>query len=104
MLFSSEELEKMAEDIKYADGKLTKLQSIVAMSTRICEENGFVLENGDRPAAKNGGFIRSLAFSVAGDGTMEFSVGLEDLSGRKSVISASTEAEFVRKLQELKKS
>ncbi len=103
VLFSSEELEKMAEDPSYADGKLNKLQSIVAMSTRICEENGFVLEHGDKPATQDGGYIRSLAFSVAADGTMEFSAGLEDLSGRKAVISASTESEFVRKLQELKK-
>ncbi len=103
VLFSSEELEKMAEDPTYADGKLNRLQSIVAMSTRICEENGFVLEHGDKPATQDGGYLRSLAFSVSSDGTVGFSAELEDLNGKRSIVSATSEAEFVKKLQALKK-
>ena len=102
VVFSSEELEKMADDAKYAQGKLNRLETIVNMSTKICEENGFVLETGDMPKTPDGGYLRSLTFSIGSDGVLQFSAELEDLSGRKSVISATSEDDFVRKLQALK--
>ena len=62
-----------------------------------------MLEHGDKPATQDGGHLRSLAFSISQDGTVGFSAELESLGGKRSVVSASSEAEFVKKLQALKK-
>ena len=101
VVLSSDEIEKMADDIRYAEGKLNRLQSIVEMSTRICEENGFVLPGGGKPSA-GGGYLKSLTFAVNNDGSMQFTAELEDLSGKSSLITASDENDFVKKLQMMK--
>ena len=44
VVFSGEELEKMADDPEYAKEQINKMQRMVEMSKRICEQNGFLSE------------------------------------------------------------
>lgn len=80
VLFSSEELEKMASDEKYEKEYMERIQGAVRMSERINEENGFGSVFG-----KNGEESRITKMGVAfnKDGTMTYFAELEQMSEKQ---------------------
>ncbi len=78
VMFSSEELEKMANDEEYAKEKLHAVQTAVDMSKKICEQFGF-----ERAEGKEGGVINKIAISFNEDGTMSIFAELEKVSEKQ---------------------
>lgn len=116
--FSSEELEKMADDPEYAKEQLSKLQTIVDMSRKISEQFGFEPAFGQTVTGK-GDILRSLTVSTDKDGNLQFFAELEKLSEKQRerieekreesradrtkavTISASSEEDLIKKLSEI---
>lgn len=81
VILSTEEIEKMASDEKYAEEKMNKVKTIVDMSDRICEQFGF------ERAWENGGesdtILNKLAVSVNDDGSMTIFAQLEQMTEKQ---------------------
>lgn len=79
VIFSSSELEKMANDEEYAKEKMNAVQTAVNMSKKICEQFGF-----ERAGEGEGnGFINKIAISFNEDGTMSIFAELEKVSEKQ---------------------
>lgn len=81
VIFSSSELEKMANDEEYAKEKLHAVQTAVNMSKKICEQFGF--ERAGEKEGEGSGFINKIAISFNEDGTMSIFAELEKVSEKQ---------------------
>lgn len=77
VIFDIEELERMANDEKYADEKLRRMQTAVDMSIRICEEYGYGRNGGAN------GTLNSLSVSFDKDGSTSIFAELEKTSEKQ---------------------
>ena len=84
VIFSNEELERMADDEAYAQEKMHAVQIAVDMSKRINEQFGADLENGT--------LISKMAISFDEDGKMSIFAQLEKIS--------EAEKDYIEKLKE----
>ena len=82
VVFSSEELEKMADDPEYAKEQIEKMQRMIDMSKRICEQNGFLSEF-EQTVGEKGDILKSLTISTDKDGNLQFFAELEKLSEKQ---------------------
>ncbi|MCR5595306.1 MAG: DUF6033 family protein [Lachnospiraceae bacterium] len=82
VVFSSEELEKMADDPEYAKEQIEKMQRMIDMSKRICEQNGF-LSGFEQTVGEKGDILKSLTISTDKDGNLQFFAELEKLSEKQ---------------------
>ncbi|MBR1477694.1 MAG: hypothetical protein IJ608_07010 [Lachnospiraceae bacterium] len=89
VIFSSDELEKMADDDEYAQGKLEAIQSVIDMSDRINEEFGF--GNSEDGTAKDS-LVKNLLFSFDDDGNMSVFARLQKSLGDGFIKNASVTA------------
>lgn len=97
VLFSSEELEKMAADEKYFNQKINDLEGAVRMSEEINQKYGFDQEEKDTQITKMGMVFHD-------DGTTSFFAELEKTSAKqKERIEKSREEKRTEKKQEAKK-
>ena len=78
VMFSSAELERMANDEDYAAEQMRKVQSIVDMSNRIFEQFG--IDRAWEEGATGDAMINKLAISVNDDGTMTILAEIERFS------------------------
>ena len=81
VIFSSSELERMATDEKYASEKMRRVNTIVDMTDRICEQFGY-----ERAWGKDGAndtIINKLAVSINDDGSMSIFAELEKMSEKQ---------------------
>lgn len=78
VILSNEELERMANDEKYAQEKMQSVEGAVKMSKRICEEYGFTSAFG-REAGENG-IINKISVVIDDKGGMKIFAALEKLS------------------------
>ena len=81
VMFSSAELERMANDEDYAAEQMRKVQSIIDMSNRIFEQFG--IEKAWEEGATGDAMINKLAISVNDDGTMTILAEIERFSEKK---------------------
>ena len=126
VVFSGEELEKMADDPEYAKEQINKMQRMVEMSKRICEQNGFLSEF-EQTVGEKGDILKSLTISTDKDGNLQFFAELEKLSEKQrerieenrekkqaekkdeddkevvksTTLQASSEEELIKKFKEL---
>lgn len=108
VLFSTEELEKMASDEKYEKEYMAKIQGAVQMSDQINRQFGF--ESG---LGKNteGSQLTKVGMSFNSDGTTTLFASLEKQSDKKdhkgvagtkkTTVEASSQEELIRKLRNL---
>lgn len=78
VIFSSEELEKMADDEKYASEKLKTVETAVDMSREISKKYGF-----DKDLISENGQINKIGISVNDDGTVTMFAELQKMSDRQ---------------------
>lgn len=99
VILSSEELEKMASDEKYAAEYMQRIQGAVRMSERINQEFGFTSAFGQD---SNGTKISKIAISFNQDGTTSFFAELEKSSQqqRERIEKAREEKRAEKKEQE----
>lgn len=90
VLFSSEELEKMASDEKYEKEYMDRVQGALRMSEEINKKFGF-----ESAFGKNGGEITKIGISFNADGTTSFFAELEK--------SSASQREHIEKVQEEKR-
>ncbi len=81
VMFSTAEIEKMANDEEYANEKMRKVQTIVDMSDRICEQFG--LESAWDEKGEKGVSLNKLAVSINDDGTMSIFAELEKMNEKQ---------------------
>lgn len=81
VIFSSAEIERMANDEKYAQEKMQAVEGAVKMTKKIAEEKGYVSAFSD----KNGqnGTINKIAISIDDDGNMKLFAELEKSSDKQ---------------------
>ena len=90
VIFSNSELERMASDEKYASEKMRRVNTIVDMTDRICEQFGY-----ERAWGKDGAndtIINKLAVSINDDGSMSIFAELEKMSEKQK--------DYIEKLRE----
>lgn len=90
VLFSTEELEKMASDEKYEKEYMARVQGALRMSEQINEQFGY-----DSAFGKNGGEVTMVGISFNADGTMSLFAELEK--------SGADQKERLEKAQEEKR-
>ena len=90
VIFSSSELERMALDEKYASEKMRRVNTIVNMTDKICEQFGY--ERAWGKENENGAIINKLAVSVNDDGSMSIFAELEKMSEKQK--------DYIEKLRE----
>lgn len=80
VIFSSAELERMANDEKYAEEKMQGVEGAVKMAKRIAEENGYTSAFG-----KDGenGTINKISIAVGDDGSTKIFAELEKTSDKQ---------------------
>ena len=106
VLFSSEELEKMASDEDYLNEKLKGIDGAVRMSEEINQKFGFTSESGaENPSDTS---IAKFGISFQSDGTMTLFAELEksgvnqqERPEKRTTLQASTMEELMKKIQEL---
>lgn len=108
VLFSSEELEKMASDKKYEKEYMAKVQGAVQMSDQINRQFGFESGLGKNAA---GSQLTKVGMSFNSDGTTTLFASLEKQSDKKgnkgtagtkkTTVEASSQEELIRKLRSL---
>jgi len=81
VIFSSAELERMANDEKYANEKMQGVEGAVKMARRIAEENGWTSAFGD--AEGENGSINKIGVVVNDDGSMKLFAELEKNSAKQ---------------------
>lgn len=70
VVFSSAELERMARDEKYAAERMRRIQTVVHMTDRICQEFGYERAWGRNENKDNNGIINQMMLSLNDDGNM----------------------------------
>ena len=106
VLFSSEELEKMASDEDYLNEKLKGIDGAVRMSEEINQKFGFTSESdAENPSDTS---IAKFGISFQSDGTMTLFAELEksgvnqqERPEKRTTLQASTMEELMKKIQEL---
>lgn len=106
VLFSSEELEKMASDEDYLNEKLKGIDDAVRMSEEINQKFGFTSESDiENPSDTS---IAKFGISFQSDGTMTLFAELEksgvnqqERPEKRTTLQASTMEELMKKIQEL---
>ena len=106
VLFSSEELEKMASDEDYLNEKLKGIDGAVRMSEEINQKFGFTSESdAENPSDTS---IAKFGISFQSDGTMTLFAELEKSGAnqqerpeKRTTLQASTMEELMKKIQEL---
>ena len=83
VVFSSDVLEKMANDGKYAAEKMRRVQTVVHMTDRICREFGYKRAWGEDNSGGDSGIISKLAVSFGDDGKMSIFAELEKSSEKQ---------------------
>lgn len=102
VIFSNDELERMANDEKYAEEKMRGVEGAIKMSIRICEENGYLRAGEDGSDQK--GRINKISVTINDDGSMKIFAELEKLSDKqKERIEKSKEARAEEKKANEKK-
>lgn len=81
VLFSSEELEKMAADENYAQEYMNKIEGAVRMSERICEQNGFTRGFGTDIGE---GSLTKVGVSFNSDGSVTYFAELEKANAKQT--------------------
>lgn len=105
VIFSAEEWEKMASDEKYAKEKMQSIDTVLRMTKKICEQEGYVSAFGQ----KNQDLVfKSIGVSVDDDGIMKIFAELEktaEKQGEKAVKKTTVEAlsveEFLEKIKKV---
>ena len=90
VIFSSSELERMASDEKYASEKMRRVNIIVNMTDKICEQFGY--ERAWGKGSENDTIINKLAVSINDDGSMSIFAELEKMSEKQK--------DYIEKLRE----
>ena len=90
VIFSNAELERMANDEKYANEKMRCVKTIVDMSDRICKQFGY--ERAWGKDSENGTIINKVAVSINDDGSMSIFAELEKMSDKQK--------DYIEKLRE----
>ena len=90
VIFSSSELERMATDEKYASEKMRRVNTIVNMTDKICEQFGY--ERAWGKGSENDTIINKLAVSINDDGSMSIFAELEKMSEKQK--------DYIEKLRE----
>lgn len=108
VLFSTEELEKMASDKKYEKEYMAKIQGAVQMSDQINRQFGFEVGFGKNA---EGSQLTKVGMSFNSDGTTTLFASLEKQSDKKdykgaagtkkTTVEASSQEELIRKLRNL---
>lgn len=83
VIFSSAEIERMANDEKYAGEKLQAVEGAVAMAKKICEEEGYGLKLGSTDVADSdaaNGTVNKISIAIDDNGNMKFFAELEKVS------------------------
>lgn len=106
VLFSSEELEKMASDEDYLNEKLKGIDGAVRMSEEINQKFGFTGESDTENPSDTS--IAKFGISFQSDGTMTLFAELEksgvnqqERPEKRTTLQASTMEELMKKIQEL---
>lgn len=81
VIFSADELEKMASDEEYAQEKLRQMQTAVDMSKRICQEYGF--ESVWNKTGNGFGTLNKLVLSFNEDGELSIFAELEKVNEKQ---------------------
>ena len=90
VIFSASELERMATDEKYAGEKKRRVEQIVNMTNKICEQFGY--EKAWGKSSENDTIINKLAVSINDDGSMSIFAELEKMSEKQK--------DYIEKLRE----
>lgn len=90
VIFSTDELERMASDEKYANEKMRRVKSIIEMSDRICEQFGY--ERAWEKDSESDAIINKLAVSINDDGSMSIFAELEKVTEKQK--------DYIEKLRE----
>lgn len=96
VMFSSEELEKMASDEKYAKEYMDRVQGALRMSEQINQQFGFESAFGNK---SDKGEITKIGFSFNKDGTMSIFAELEK-AVKKTTIQASSVDDLFKKIND----
>lgn len=81
VILSSADIERMANDEKYADEKMRGIEGAVKMSIRICEENGYT-RLGGLGLGRNG-ILNRLSIAVNDDGSMKLFAEIQKISDKQ---------------------
>ncbi len=90
VIFSNSELERMADDEKYASEKMRMVNAAVEMADKICKQFGF--ERAWGKGNESDTIISKLAVSVSDDGSMSIFAELEKMS--------ENQKDYIEKLKE----
>lgn len=102
VIFSSEEIEKMASDEKYAEEKMQGVEGAVKMSRRIAEENGFGSAYAGEDNAN--GVVNKIGIILGDDGSLKMFAELEKTTlKQKERIEKAKENKAEDKADKLKK-
>lgn len=98
VLFSSDELEKMASDEKYEKEYMDRVQGAVRVSEQINKQFGF------GPASEKGN-ITKIGIAFGGDGFASFFASMEKMSekqlSKRTQVSASSMDELIQKMNQV---
>ena len=75
VIFSSEELEKMADDENFAKEQMSKLDKIMDLSDKMVKDEGFASLFGDGAESKIG--MKTISFSVSDSGEIKISANVK---------------------------
>lgn len=101
VIFSSEEIERMANDEDYAKEKMEAVEGAVDMSRKICEQEGFLGAN-DAVNAGNG-TVRKISINIDENGNMKIFAELESSSEKqKERIERAREKKAEEKKEQIK--
>lgn len=102
IIFSSDELERMADDEKYAEEKMQGVEGAVQMSRKIMEENGF-FSTFDKENSK-GGLVNKIGISIDDNGTMKIFAELEKVNEnqrKRTWVEANSMEELLSGIQNI---
>lgn len=102
VMFSSEELEKMASDEKYAEEKLKGMEDAISMSKKISEREGYLTDTGI--VNSENGVVNKISFFVDDNGTTRMFAELEKTTQaqKERIEEAKEEKKAARKAEEKK--
>lgn len=95
VLFTSEELEKMASNEKYEKEYMDRVQGALRMSEKINEQFGFGQALGNNA---EGVQIARVGISFNKDGSVDYFAELEKSSGKRAMIQTSSKEELLKKI------
>lgn len=102
VMFSSEELEKMASDEKYAEEKLKGMEDAISMSKKISEREGYLTDTGI--VNSENGVVNKISFFVDDNGTTRMFAELEKTTqAQKERIEEAKEEKKAARKAEAKK-